>query len=475
MRICVILEGCYPYVTGGVSSWMHAYIEAMPQHEFVIWAVGADSSVKGKFKYQLPKNVVEVHEIFLQDALKLPFKEKKYSFLAEEKKALRDFINCDHPDWEKLFQMYSDKKVNPMAFLMSEDFLNILTEICENEYPYTAFSDLFHTIRSMLLPVLYILQSEVPKADVYHAIATGYSGILARLGSYKYQVPYAVSEHGIYTREREEEIIRANWVIPAFKKFWVRFFYMLSDGAYEKATMISSLFGSARQMQINMGCDPDKCIYIVNGVHYDRFKNIPPKAPNGYVDIGAVLRIAPIKDVKSMIYAFGGLKEKVPNARLFIAGPEDDKEYAQECYDLIDRLQIQDIIFMGTINVVEHMGDFDLTILTSISEGMPLSVLESFAAGIPCVTTDVGSCKELLNGISSEDTFGEAGLCVPPMDIQGLTNAMYTLCMDNERRYRMGIAARNRVAKFFLHEDMITHYLDLYDEVFKRWQESDLV
>ena len=36
MRICVILEGCYPYVTGGVSTWMHQYIKAMPEHEFVL-------------------------------------------------------------------------------------------------------------------------------------------------------------------------------------------------------------------------------------------------------------------------------------------------------------------------------------------------------------------------------------------------------------------------------------------------------
>ena len=52
MRICVILEGCYPYVTGGVSTWVHQYMKAMPQHEFVVWAVGADSKDQGKFKYE---------------------------------------------------------------------------------------------------------------------------------------------------------------------------------------------------------------------------------------------------------------------------------------------------------------------------------------------------------------------------------------------------------------------------------------
>ena len=68
MRICVILEGCYPYVTGGVSTWIHQYIQAMPEHEFVLWTIAASSEEQGKFKYQLPENVTEIHEIFLQDA-----------------------------------------------------------------------------------------------------------------------------------------------------------------------------------------------------------------------------------------------------------------------------------------------------------------------------------------------------------------------------------------------------------------------
>lgn len=43
MRICLVLEGCYPYVHGGVSTWMHSYIEAMKEHEFVLWVIGAKS------------------------------------------------------------------------------------------------------------------------------------------------------------------------------------------------------------------------------------------------------------------------------------------------------------------------------------------------------------------------------------------------------------------------------------------------
>ena len=472
MRICVLLEGCYPYVTGGVSSWMQQYIKAMPQHEFIVLAIGADASMRGKFRYEMPENVVEVHEVFLNDALQKPSRGKKYRFSGEEFEALHQLIKCGSPDWETLFHMYSDEQIDPMSFLMSKDLLDILMKICEEEYAYTAFSDFFHTIRSMFLPLLYLLHTEVPQADVYHSIATGYSGVLARLGAYKYHVPYLITEHGIYTREREEEIIRAKWVLPTFKKFWVRFFYMLSNAAYDRATMISSLFGGAREIQIDIGCDPDKCVYIGNGVHYERFRDIPPKEPNGYVDIGAILRIAPIKDVKSLIYAFSGLKEKVPNARLFICGPEDDPIYAKECYDLVERLEIRDLTFMGTVNVIKEMVNFDFTVLSSISEGMPLTVLESFASGRACVTTDVGSCRELLTKAAPDDELGMAGICVPPMEIQELTNAMAMLCNYPEKRVRMGQIGKQRVETYFLHEDMIRKYLELYDEVFRRWRES---
>ncbi|MBO5620960.1 MAG: DUF3492 domain-containing protein, partial [Butyrivibrio sp.] len=71
MRICLILEGSYPYTYGGVSSWMHQFIQAMPQHDFVLWVIGAHARDKGVFKYELAPNVKEVHEVFLDDALKV--------------------------------------------------------------------------------------------------------------------------------------------------------------------------------------------------------------------------------------------------------------------------------------------------------------------------------------------------------------------------------------------------------------------
>ena len=63
MRVCIVAEGCYPYVVGGVSSWIHSLIKLFPKTEFVILAIVANRSQRGKFVYELPENVFEVHEL----------------------------------------------------------------------------------------------------------------------------------------------------------------------------------------------------------------------------------------------------------------------------------------------------------------------------------------------------------------------------------------------------------------------------
>ena len=179
MRICLVLEGCYPYVHGGVSTWMHGYIQAMPEHEFVLWVIGAHAADRGKFVYELPKNVVEVHEVFLDDALRLSGEQEEADFNDRERDALRRLVSLSNPDWDVLFDIFQRRRVHPLSFLQSRTFMDIFRDVCLAEYPYTPFADAFHTMRSMLLPVLYLLGSEVPVADVYHAISTGYGGLLA--------------------------------------------------------------------------------------------------------------------------------------------------------------------------------------------------------------------------------------------------------------------------------------------------------
>lgn len=176
-----------------------------------------------------------------------------------------------------------------------------------------------------------------------------------------------------------------------------------------------------------------------------------------------VVRMAPIKDVKTLIHAFHELSSRVDNVRLHILGGVDDQEYADECYELVEQLGVRNLEFTGRVNVVEYMRKLDFTVLTSISEGQPLSVLESFAAARPCVTTDVGCCRELLEGEEGDD-FGTAGFYVPPMYREGLSRAMERMCSSRTLRETMGQIGRNRVNAYYRHERMLDDYRKLYSD-----------
>ena len=469
MRICVILEGCYPYVRGGVSSWIHDYMLAMPQHRFVLWVIGAEAKNKGKFLYELPPNVVEINEIFLDDAMQMEAKKGDiFRFSEDEVEAHKNLITCSNPEWSVLYELYNTRQISVLSFLMSESFLNILIDLSHEHYQYVSFAELFHSQRSMLLPMLYLMRQRIPDADIYHSTSTGYGGLLGAMSSSIKKRPLVVTEHGIYTREREEEILRSTFIKPYFKQNWIDLFYMLSNCAYKQATSVTSLFVRAMHIQEQIGCVQAKQRVIGNGIKYANFENIPPKKPDGFFDIGAIVRFHPIKDIKTMIYSFYELKQRVPNARLHILGDTDDQQYREECESLIEQLRLPDVLIVGNTDVPQYLAKLDFTLLTSISEGQPLSVLESMAAKRPCVTTDVGCCRELLEGAGG-DALERSGLCVPPMNAQALASAMEFLCKNESDLQQMGEVGRQRILDGYLHEVMIQNYLENYEAVMKKW------
>ena len=67
MKICLIAEGCYPYVVGGVSSWVHSMIRTWPEIEFILVTIIPDRSTSAMFKYELPRNLTAVYEVYLND------------------------------------------------------------------------------------------------------------------------------------------------------------------------------------------------------------------------------------------------------------------------------------------------------------------------------------------------------------------------------------------------------------------------
>ena len=473
MKICIVAEGCYPYVVGGVSGWIHSMIQALPDKEFIILSIISDREQSGKFLYELPHNVSAVYEAYLNDVDWKRGKHKKIHLNRQQYRALRSVLQGYKTEWNVLFDLCQEKDFSIDALLMGEDFFHVVEECYEAKYSQIVFSDFLWTMRSIYLPLFLILNTRIPKADIYHCVATGYAGVLGGMAKHLYDCSLLVSEHGIYTREREEEILKASWVNGIYKNIWIDQFRKMSRLAYDSADAVTSLYGHARQLQIELGCDPRKIHVTPNGIHVEDFADIPgkQKQDEGFVNIGAVLRVTPIKDVKTMIRAYAFAKERVPALKLWIMGPcDEDKEYAKECYDLVDVLDLKDVIFTGRINVREYLGRMDFTILTSISEGQPLTILESFAAHKPVIATDVGNCRELLFG-EEQDTFGEAGILTHIMNTQELADAMCTLANSCELRERMGENGYRRVNAYYRTDQMRERFHRLYMDIYQEMDE----
>ena len=467
MDICIVAEGCYPYVVGGVSGWINSMIRSFPNINFIILAVVPDRDMRGKFVYELPPNVSAVYETYLSDFDWEGGKKKgKRTRLGKrEYLALRSILLNEDVDWDTVFDMFQKESFSIDDLLMGADFLRIVQECYKYRYPQIVFSDFLWTMRSIFLPLFLILKTPLPKADIYHCVATGYAGVLGSMAKHFFRSALVISEHGIYTREREEELLKASWVAGIYKNIWIDQFRKMSMLAYTRADTVTSLYSHARELQIDLGCPEEKLQVTPNGIDMDRFKDLPGKTAEDeqYINIGAVLRVAPIKDVKTMIRAFAFAKEKLPSLKLWIMGPTDeDEEYAKECFELVDALKVEDVIFTGRVNVTEYLGRMDFTLLTSISEGQPLTILEGFAAHKPVVCTDVGCCRELIYG---EDDFGTAGILCHIMNTAELAAAMVEMGKSPRVRQEMGENGYKRVAKSYQIQQMIDTYKGIYEQI----------
>lgn len=468
MKVCLIVEGAYPYVTGGVSSWVQGLMLSMPDVEFVVQTIAAAPDANQEFKYKIPSNVSEIQEVYLLDDDYVDNKtQKKVTLTGEEYDAFENLLFESNPDWNVIIRFFAERDVSLNALLSGRDFFKMSLDYYNANFRRVVFSDFLWTMRSLYLPLFTILKSRTEKADLYHSVSSGYAGVWGSMQKCLHKSPFLMSEHGLYTREREEEIIKADWVSGIYKDIWIDQFKKIGECCYEYADKVVSLFEDAREFQIELGCKEEKTLVIPNGVNHHRYENIPGKEEgDNYINVGAILRVTPIKDVKTMISAFALAKNKEPKLKLWIMGSlEEAKEYARECQDMVRDMEVEDVVFTGIIDVKEYIGKMDFLILTSISEGQPLSILEGFAAKKPYIATNVGNSRGLIEG--EKDSYGRAGYIVPVMGVSEIARAILKLAEDEEERRRMGEAGYRRVREHYEEEEVFGEYYGLYEEMTK--------
>jgi glycosyltransferase involved in cell wall biosynthesis len=177
----------------------------------------------------------------------------------------------------------------------------------------------------------------------------------------------------------------------------------------------------------------------------------------GDVVFGYVGRFAPVKDLPTLITAFGLVASRIPRARLVLVG---DGELRPTLEQLAATLGVADLVrFTGwRRDLTAVYGSIDISVLSSLNEGTPVALIEAMAAARPVIATDVGGVRDVV-------THEATGLVVPPGDAPALAAAMERLARDPAGRMALGLAGRQAVRTRFSRERLVTEMSRSYRRV----------
>jgi len=196
-------------------------------------------------------------------------------------------------------------------------------------------------------------------------------------------------------------------------------------------------------------CTAKRTVVIPNAVRLPEPVGRDWERP-GPVDVVTIGRLAEPKDFPTLVRALAELPDGA--ARLLVLG---DGPLRAELEQLVQELSV-DVVFAGEVaDVSPWLAEAQLFALSSRSEGMPMSVLEAMAAGLPVVASDVGGIHEVV-----ED--GVTGRLVPAGDPHALAGRLAELVLDGALRQRFGSAGRRRVEERFALPRWRDEHLALY-------------
>jgi glycosyltransferase involved in cell wall biosynthesis len=294
-----------------------------------------------------------------------------------------------------------------------------------------------------------------PAADVVHVTAAGWAAIPGLVQKRLRGTPLLLTEHGVYVREAY--LMAARSLDSGCGRFIsTRIARGLARATYHAADLITPVTDAHRSWEVALGAPLERIRAIPNGVLSP--DTLEPAA-EGKVVV-SVGRIDPLKDVQTMLRVASEVLRRHPDAVFLHYGPvaPGQDAYFAQCQRLHRWLYLQESFrFMGPTNDPRGaIRGANVTLLTSISEGFPMAVLEALSQGRPVVTTLVGGVLDAVMG---------AGLTAEPRDVAGLADATCALLDDPELAATLGARGHARVRRRFTQDAMLAGYREVFADL----------
>ncbi|MGR3869931.1 DUF3492 domain-containing protein [Streptomyces graminifolii] len=510
MRIGLLTEGGYPYVSGDARLWCDRLVRGLGQHQFDIYALSRSERQEGEGWLELPPQVGRVRTAPLwsaeDDGVTLGRRARRrfgecYAELAavlcagdgrvaEAPEGVQGEHEAPSADVADRFTnaLYGLAELardegGLVGALRSEGAVRTLERACrapgalrparEARVPelLAVAAHLERALRPLSLD--WYEDDALGSVDLCHATAGGTAALPGLLARHFAGVPLLLTEYGVQLRTH---YLASADAPPAVRALLAAFHGRLATETYRQAELITPGNSHTRRWQERCGADRTKLRTVHPGMEATRFAEVgeaPDCAdPDTLVWVG---RIEPAKDLISLLHAFAEIRKEEPKARLRIVGAPSGAEghaYLGHCRALAAQLfpdEAEGVHAVGDNPVsFEEIGGPEaptlaeayaagtVIVLSSVVEGFPVGLVEAMFCGRATVSTDVGAVVEVIGG---------TGLVVPPRNPRALAEACVSLLRDPERRERLGAAARARALELFTVEQNIAAFHGIYLEI----------
>ena len=225
--------------------------------------------------------------------------------------------------------------------------------------------------------------------------------------------------------------------------------------AFQKLVCVSN--DIKKKFSIQFGGRKEVLSVIHNGINMP--SEINALNPDGLFRIGTAGRLFPVKDYPLFVKIAHEILKVDPKVRFLLAGEGPERARLQE---LVDKYNIcQNFVFLGHVeNMETFYGGLDLYLNTSVHEGIPMSVLEAMAHGVPVVAPKTGGLQEIVVDAKS-------GFLINSREPKEFADVCLNIIKDQKLYKTLSIGAYKRVETAFSAEHMAFRYTQLYEELWR--------